>query len=129
MANNAEAYDIRSSRPVPLTASQEAEIKELYYAKVRGKCADQVRDFAHCCTGRTFSITWACRSQRKAMESCMNGYATRDEEDKAREEWFAKIGDRKRKLEEEERWKDDQRKLKKEWWADYVAEKEGKSGR
>lgn len=115
----AERFKIRSKKPVPLTASQEAEVKDIYYARVRAKCADEIRDFAHCATGRTMSIMWRCRNERKAMESCMVGFATRAEEDAAREEWFAKVGERRRKREEEERWKEQQREKKSEWWADY----------
>ena len=29
--------------PLPLTASQEAQVRELYYKRVRGRCADEVR--------------------------------------------------------------------------------------
>lgn len=29
--------------PLPLTASQEAQVRELYYKRVRTKCADEVR--------------------------------------------------------------------------------------
>ncbi|KAL9053817.1 MAG: hypothetical protein Q9162_004536 [Coniocarpon cinnabarinum] len=121
------ARRVRAARPVPLTAGQEAEVREVYYANVRAKCADQIRDFAQCATGRTLSITWVCREQRKAMESCMVGYATRDEEDRAREEWFAKVGERRRKKEEEERWKEGQRQKKREWWAEYERER-GRGG-
>ena len=103
----------------PLTAAQESEVRDIYYRNVRGKCADQIRDFAHCAAGRTFTIPIACREQRKAMETCMVGYATRDEEDAAREEWFATLGERRRKKEEEERHKDVLRAKKREWWADY----------
>ena len=33
-------------------------------------------------------MTWACREQRRTMNTCMLGYATRDEQDAAREQWF-----------------------------------------
>ena len=122
-----ESYDIATSRPIPLTAAQEAEVRDLYYANVRSKCSDSIREFAQCAAGRTFSISWACRTQRKAMESCMNGYATREEEDRAREEWFRTVGERRRKREEEEKWKQGQRELKREWWREYEEQK-GKGG-
>lgn len=114
-----ESYTVRAFRPIPLTASQEQEVRDIYYRNVRAKCSDQIREFAHCATGRTITIPFKCRQERKAMETCMIGFATREEEDLAREEWFAKIGERRRKLEEEEKWKSDQKALKAEWWADY----------
>jgi COX assembly mitochondrial protein 1 len=33
-------------------------------------------------------LTWMCRTQRLAMNSCMVAHATVEEEDRAREEWF-----------------------------------------
>ena len=33
-------------------------------------------------------MAWACREQRRTMNTCMLGYATRDEQDAAREKWF-----------------------------------------
>lgn len=47
-------------------------------------------------------------------------YAGREEEDRAREEWFATVGERRREREREEEWKEGQRRLKKEWWRGYV---------
>lgn len=29
--------------PLPLSASQENQVKDLYYKRVRGKCADEIR--------------------------------------------------------------------------------------
>lgn len=49
----------------------------------------------------------------------MVGYATRAEEDKAREQWFATLGERRRAKERESQWKEEQKRLKNEWWADY----------
>lgn len=50
------------------------------------------------------------------MNTCMNAHATREEEDKAREEWFLKIPERQRAAEENERWKEEERRKKREWW-------------
>lgn len=50
------------------------------------------------------------------MNDCMNGRAGREEEDKAREEWFGTLEERRQKREEEEQWKEDQRRKKREWW-------------
>lgn len=115
----AEGYRVKAGKPIPLTASQEGEVRELYYANVRAKCADEIRDFAHCAAGRTFTIPIVCRKQRKAMEGCMVSYATRDEEDAAREEWFATLGERRRKKDEDERKRQAVLQQKREWWADY----------
>lgn len=30
-------------KPIPLSASQESQVRELYYKRVRNKCADEVR--------------------------------------------------------------------------------------
>jgi COX assembly protein 1 len=30
-------------KPLPLSASQESQVRELYYKRVRNKCADEVR--------------------------------------------------------------------------------------
>lgn len=53
----------------------------------------------------------------------MIGYATRSEEDAAREEWFMTVGERRRQKEKDELWKEDQRRLKREWWRDWEQEK------
>lgn len=53
----------------------------------------------------------------------MIGYATRAEEDAAREEWFMTVGERRRHKEKDEQWKNDQRRLKREWWRDWEVEK------
>ena len=74
--------------PLPLSASQEAEVKSLYYRNVRLKCAAEIKSFAECARGRTVTATWLCRSQRLAMNGCMIAHVSREEEDKAREEWF-----------------------------------------
>ncbi|KAB8446162.1 hypothetical protein FH972_025145 [Carpinus fangiana] len=115
--------DVRRVSPMPLNATQESEVRDLYYKRVRDKCSDEIRDFAHCATGRTFTIPFACRAQRLAMEGCMVKHATRAEEDAAREEWFRNVPDRQRKKDEDEQWKESQRVKKREWWADYEKEK------
>lgn len=125
--------------PVPLNAAQEAEVRALYYKRVRAKCADEIRgtslplpappipssnprrtlDFAACATGRTFSIPFACRAPRLAMERCMNVYATRAEEDAAREAWFATLAEREAEGRAEEARKEEMRRRKREWWKEY----------
>ncbi|KAK7520401.1 cytochrome c oxidase biogenesis protein Cmc1 like-domain-containing protein [Phyllosticta citriasiana] len=104
------------TRPIPLKASQEAQVKELYYARVRQKCADEIREFATCASNRTFTATFACRAQRLAMNSCMVGYATQEELDRAREEWWATRSLRKAEREAKERKRVEQEKFHREWW-------------
>jgi COX assembly protein 1 len=60
-----------------------------------------IKDFADCARGRTISVAWHCKEQHLAMNSCMMQYATKTEEDAAREEWFEGIMARRRKKEEE----------------------------
>ena len=62
------------------------------------------------------------------METCMNNYAGREEEDRAREEWFATVGERRREKAKEESWKEEQRQRKRDWWRDYEVGKGGGSG-
>ncbi|KJX99129.1 hypothetical protein TI39_contig372g00013 [Zymoseptoria brevis] len=102
--------------PLPLSASQESQVRELYFKRVRMKCADEVRDFASCCTAHTFTATFSCRSSQKAMNACMLQHATQAEHDAAREEWFNTIEERKGQREEKERKRAEDEKFWKEWW-------------
>ena len=124
-----------SRNPLPLSSAQEAQVRELYYKRVRARCANEIRgtsnesflpfeaafliqrlDFASCATNRTISATWACRKQRLAMNSCMVQYASRKEQDAAREEWFATMDLRRLQMEENKRQKAEAEKFHKEWW-------------
>lgn len=87
--------------PLPLSAAQEAQVKQLYYKRVRLRCDPEIKEFAACAVGRTITATWSCRKERLKMNSCMILHATAAEEDAAREEWFANIQDRRKKREEE----------------------------
>ncbi|RHZ60478.1 hypothetical protein CDV55_101005 [Aspergillus turcosus] len=87
--------------PLPLSATQEAEVKQLYYKRVRAHCAPEIKAFAECAVNRTVTATWVCRAQRLAMNSCMVAHAKPEEEDRAREEWFATHEERRRAREEE----------------------------
>jgi len=102
--------------PAPLSFAQESQVKEIYHKRVRGHCADLVRDFAACAHGRTFSSTWACRSQRLAMNSCMMVYATQHEQDAARDEWFATRDKRILEREAKDKKRKEQEKFHNEWW-------------
>ncbi|MCJ1476376.1 hypothetical protein MMC13_005042 [Lambiella insularis] len=105
-----------SRNPLPLSAGQEQQVRDLYYKRVRGYCADEIRDFASCALNRTFSATWACRSQRLSMNKCMIAHATQEEQDAAREEWFASADKRIAEREAKERRKKEQEKFHREWW-------------
>ncbi|EOD47866.1 hypothetical protein GTA08_BOTSDO09826 [Neofusicoccum parvum] len=102
--------------PVPLSAGQEQQVRDLYYKRVRQRCADEIKEFASCALHRTISATWACRQQRLLMNNCMVQHATQEEQDLAREEWFATRELRKREREEKERKRIEQEKFHREWW-------------
>lgn len=93
--------NINLRNPLPLSAAQEAQVKQLYYKRVRLRCDPEIKEFAACAVGRTITATWTCRKERLKMNSCMIAHATAEEEDAAREEWFASIQERRRKREEE----------------------------
>jgi len=52
------------------------------------------------------------------MNTCMNSYATREEEDRAREQWFERLPERRAEREREEEWKEGQRRpaRARSWW-------------
>ncbi|EFE32945.1 uncharacterized protein ARB_00032 [Trichophyton benhamiae CBS 112371] len=81
--------DLRN--PTPLSATQEAEVKQAYYKKVRGLCDPVIK----------VTATWVCRKQRLAMNACMVLHARPEIEDLAREEWFAGREERIRARERE----------------------------
>lgn len=87
--------------PLPLSATQEQEVKQLYYKRVRARCAAEIKAFAECAVNRTVTATWVCRPQRLAMNTCMLAHASPEEEDRAREEWFATHEQRKKQREED----------------------------
>ncbi|USP79045.1 uncharacterized protein yc1106_06319 [Curvularia clavata] len=104
------------SNPTPLSAPQEQQVRDLYYKNVRAKCAKEIETFASCALGRTFTMIYACRESRLAMNSCMLQYQNQEELDKARQEWFALAGERKKAREEHQRKLEEARNKHKEWW-------------
>ncbi|MCJ1294708.1 hypothetical protein MMC34_006266 [Xylographa carneopallida] len=116
-----------SRNPLPLSAGQEQQVRDLYYKRVRGYCANEIRDFASCALNRTISATWACRTQRLSMNKCMIGHATQEEQDAAREEWFASRDKRIEEREAKERRKIEQEKFHREWWG--LPQGEGQEGK
>lgn len=133
-APKSDRIALPSRNPLPLSSAQESQVNDLYYKRVRAYCANEIRglpfnptvaenstdmmylDFASCALNRTISATWACRTQRLAMNGCMISHASRQEQDAAREEWFATRDERIRQREEKEKKKKEQEKFHREWW-------------
>ncbi|OAX85425.1 hypothetical protein ACJ72_00196 [Emergomyces africanus] len=109
-ASTTASANINLRNPLPLSAAQEAQVRDLYYKRVRGHCAPEIKEFAACAINRTVTATWVCRKQRLAMNACMVEHAKPEEEDRAREEWFAGREERRRIRELEEK-KTEQRRL------------------
>ncbi|KAJ2904519.1 hypothetical protein MKZ38_007851 [Zalerion maritima] len=107
---------VPSHNPLPLSASQEAQVRDVYYARVRQHCAEEIKAFAACARSRTFSIPFACRAQNQAMNACMLRHATPSEQDAAREEWFSKRLERQREREHKARRAREQESFMREWW-------------
>ncbi|KAI9703473.1 MAG: hypothetical protein M1820_005777 [Bogoriella megaspora] len=102
--------------PIPLSSAQEQQVRELYYKRVRSKCADEIREFATCAKTQTYLSTIRCRAQHRAMNACMLTYATQDEQDAARAEWFATVEKRKTEREEKEAKRRESERKHREWW-------------
>ena len=144
-----------SRNPLPLSASQEAQVREIFYERVRGYCGPEIKGiyrkqpwtnppptsspretrtvanclpletaFAACALGRTFSVPFACREPHRVMNACMKAHATPQEEDAAREDWFARRQERARERQEKERRKAEQQRFMREWWGLEESERE-----
>ncbi|KAJ6442582.1 Cytochrome c oxidase biogenesis protein [Purpureocillium lavendulum] len=111
-----ERLGVPSRNPLPLSASQEAQVRDIFYARVRKNCADEIKAFAACALGRTFSVSFACRAEHRAMNGCMMLHATPEEHDAAREEWFAMRLERQRKREHDRNVAAAQEEFIREWW-------------
>ncbi|EQL02391.1 Cytochrome c oxidase biogenesis protein [Ophiocordyceps sinensis CO18] len=107
---------VPSRNPLPLSASQEAQVRDVYYARVRKQCTDEIKAFAACALGRTFSVSFACRAEHRAMNGCMKLHATQQEHDAAREEWFALRLERQRQREHKAKVALAQEDFMREWW-------------
>ncbi|KAI4715771.1 hypothetical protein E4T48_08057 [Aureobasidium sp. EXF-10727] len=107
---------VPSRQPLPLSASQEGQVREIYHKRVRNKCAEEVRLFAACATNRTFTAPFYCRPERRQMNACMLQYANQAEQDAAREEWFATRDLRRKEREAKEEKRKEQEKFHREWW-------------
>ena len=62
------------------------------------------------------------------MNGCMVRYATQEEQDAARAEWFATADKRRMEREETERQMAERQKFKREWWDLDIKEKAAKEG-
>ncbi|KAI8629660.1 hypothetical protein F5Y19DRAFT_73150 [Xylariaceae sp. FL1651] len=111
-----ERLPMPSRNPLPLSASQEAQVREVFNARVRALCSDDIKAFADCARNRTFSIPFACRALSHAMNNCMLAHATPAEHDRAREDWFAARMERARERERKERRRLEQERFHREWW-------------
>ncbi|KAL1879977.1 hypothetical protein VTK73DRAFT_6557 [Phialemonium thermophilum] len=111
-----ERLPIPSPNPLPLSASQEAQVRDIFYSRVRSHCAAEIKAFAECALNRTFTVSFACRAEKRAMNSCMKAHATPAEEDAAREDWFAQRLERQRERERKARRKAEQEAFLREWW-------------
>lgn len=54
-------------------------------------------EFAECARNRTVSATWACRAERRSMNTCMVLNATPEQQDAARQQWFQQKMEKRRK--------------------------------
>ncbi|KAI1759450.1 hypothetical protein GGR53DRAFT_513589 [Hypoxylon sp. FL1150] len=111
-----ESLPMPSRNPLPLSASQEAQVRELFNQRVRSLCSDEIQAFAACARNRTFTIPFKCRDLSHAMNGCMQRHATPAEHDRARELWFAQRQQRAREREKKERRKHEQEAFHREWW-------------
>ncbi|KXX82944.1 COX assembly mitochondrial protein 2 [Madurella mycetomatis] len=114
--NEAERLPMPSRNPLPLSATQEAQVRDIFHERVRRKCADEIKAFADCALGRTFSAPFACRELHRVMNGCMKQHSTQAEQDAAREEWFARRMERQRERERKARRKAEQEAFLREWW-------------
>ncbi|KAI0599880.1 cytochrome c oxidase biogenesis protein Cmc1 like-domain-containing protein [Biscogniauxia sp. FL1348] len=105
-----------SRNPLPLSASQEAQVREVFNARVRRLCSKEIQAFADCARNHTFSVTFACRALSRQMNGCMAAHATQAEHDRAREEWFAQRAARAREKERKERRRIEQERFHRDWW-------------
>ncbi|PHH55740.1 hypothetical protein CFIMG_000250RA [Ceratocystis fimbriata CBS 114723] len=105
-----------SRNPLPLSASQEAQVQEVYRERVRRHCAAEIKAFAECARGRTFSIPFTCADPHRVMNACMKTHATPSEMDAAREEWFAKRLERAEARAKKAVKAAEQEAFVREWW-------------
>ncbi|KAF7537363.1 hypothetical protein G7Z17_g12859 [Cylindrodendrum hubeiense] len=111
-----EKLGVPSRNPLPLSASQEAQVRDIYYQRVRSQCAEEIKAFAACALGRTFTVSFVCRPEHRVMNNCMKLHATQDEHDAARVEWFSMRLERRRERERKNKMAAAQEEFMREWW-------------
>ncbi|KIW02192.1 uncharacterized protein PV09_06349 [Verruconis gallopava] len=107
---------IPSRAPLPLSASQEQQVRDIYHKRVRAKCADEIKEFAMCARQHSFLATFSCKEAQRIMNSCMMRYATLEEQDRAREEWFATRDQRRKERELKEEKRKEAERIHRQWW-------------
>ncbi|KAK4043723.1 cytochrome c oxidase biogenesis protein Cmc1 like-domain-containing protein, partial [Parachaetomium inaequale] len=112
----AERLPMPSRNPLPLSASQEAQVRDIFYDRVRRQCGPEIKAFADCAMNRTFTASFTCRAPLRVMNSCMKAHATQEEQDAAREEWFAQRMARAKEKERKALRKAEQEAFLREWW-------------
>ncbi|CVL12078.1 hypothetical protein FPRO06_04742 [Fusarium proliferatum] len=110
-----EKLGVPSRNPLPLSASQEAQVRDIFYQKIMNT-TNNPPAFAACALGRTFTVSFACRAEHRSMNSCMKLHATQSAHDEAREEWFALRIERQRERERKARVAQAQEEFMREWW-------------
>ncbi|KAL2106080.1 hypothetical protein VUR80DRAFT_7323 [Thermomyces stellatus] len=115
-SRDVERLPMPTRNPLPLSATQEAQIREIYHNRVRAHCSEEIKAFAACARGRTFTVSFACRDTLRAMNGCMKDHATQAEQDAARQEWFETRLQRQRERERKEIKKAAQEDFIREWW-------------
>ncbi|KAK3301046.1 uncharacterized protein B0H64DRAFT_428978 [Chaetomium fimeti] len=105
-----------SRNPLPLSASQEAQVRDIFYDRVRKMCAPEIKAFAECAMNHTLTAGFSCRDTHRVMNGCMKAHATQEVHDAAREEWFSLRQQRARDRERKARRKAEQEAFLREWW-------------
>ncbi|KAF8581060.1 hypothetical protein K439DRAFT_1355155 [Ramaria rubella] len=54
-----------------LSRREEEALLKSTKARALKECDHVVKEFAECATGRTISVSWACREQHKEVQKCM----------------------------------------------------------
>ena len=73
-------------------------------------------EFATCAKTHPYLATFSCRAQHRTMNACMLTYATQEEQDAAREEWFLSRDKRRKEREEKEAKRKESERKHREWW-------------
>ncbi|KAF5650893.1 cytochrome c oxidase biogenesis [Fusarium sp. NRRL 25303] len=106
-----EKLGVPSRNPLPLSASQEAQVRDIFYQKVRKECADEIKG-----TSPSTTIPQTSPPNYNFNISCMKLHATQSAHDEAREEWFALRIERQRERERKARVAQAQEEFMREWW-------------